>query len=881
MSLFTDIVSNDPNFHRISSASELPPGFKPDFVVEQYLTEFKLDHDAIMETYETLLKNKSDELAKHQMRKLYPEWDGKTSLVKDELPKTVHRKVYFAQSPRKNNSVAEYYSVEQHMLIDLRAQRSRVKKDLAHAQAEHNDLEAVRFNAKQLAIKVVCNTQYGASNNAFFAKYDPEVSGCVTHTSRQTIAFLSACLETDKLFIDDEFIENNKTELEALKSIGALSYKRVRSTIIQRKHRRLCVQRIFDEFYNIRDIPIYMLTLEPSTVVYQDTDSNYYINRYIINHYTDNLTVVTPERIDALMHMMLNHDMLIAHFVTDGINRRPISPGFEGAFMICRYLNRKKKYYGVKWGADEELTLASRLPDEAYDSNGVLKVDYLKWWRPKQTVYPQPNGEYITIDTHKLLDEGTNMLDYIRSQNVKCTGVDLARRDQFRFINYFHIYILQQDLRLMRYEGNDKWEMFKLDEEIEPIISRVIDQLVEILHQYSDMSIFNKRDGHIIHPSIPFDITAFSKTVAYKTGTANIAADIIARLEREGKTAYVPGAGSRITYVVTMNDELQRDRSEGKIGTSKKSERAYLIDELKDELHNEVSTEDFKRMLQNEQCSEDELSYDEWINAKLIAKLDHRYYVERLAKAVSLYILGDIYPDQIKAIDSGGMDAEEAKEKVSKLQHDVAERYARLYYPIGLEVKRKLKEDQKPYVVTTGDYDTLHKVFKEQLERINDTLNIKDVNKLLSLCDNYKSKQSKPLEIRKNVLRALRTNTHVSDKSSKAYSNELFELISDPERVKSLVGKSEYIRRKLKNDYSLNSLRDTIYADGRIQTQNDTREMMILIADDNVHNLTASLAEYDRARELLTAIGRALRRGTDKTFRLTTTMALECGSDED
>lgn len=761
-------MQSDPNFHYCTSPDDLI-GFSYDFIVEQYLTEFKLDKESIVAEYEQLQSDPNNyDTHKFKLFKLYPEWNEKDPITLESLPKTVHKEVYFVQSPRKNDAVTHFYSVEQHMLTDLRAQRSRVKKDLAKAQQAHDAQEASRFDAKQLAIKVVCNTQYGASNNTFFAKYDPEVSGAVTHTSRQTIAFLTQSLESDTLYVDDEFLNlpNVREDLPPLISIGAVKMTKIKPDLhTLLKHRRSCVNTIFTETYQLATENIYELSIHPSVVVYQDTDSNYYVNPYIRNYYSENETIMTPSRMDEMMHMMLHHDMLISQFVTSGFHRKPISPGFEGAFMICRYLNRKKKYYGIKWGDDAELKLAARLPEEAYQ-NEVLIMDYSKYWKPKTTVYPQPNGDYISIDMHKLLDEETNFLDYIRSQNCKCTGVDLARRDQYRFINFFHIYILQQDLRLMRYCGNNDWEMFPLNVGIIDTIEEVIADFEQIVKTYINIANFRTISGQLPKPKIPFNILAFSKTVAYRKGKSNMASDIINRLEAEGKNKYAPGAGARLSYVVLLDEITATKRSKGTSQQTKKSDRAYLIEELQDIIKSELPMDAFQQKLIENDIPPEDLSYDDWINAVMISRLDHRYYLQCLAKALSLYILSDKYPAEIKAIDEGQYTTDESKEKVSKMQTKIAEEYTKKYYPTGKtvadEIKIKRKNLDKNIVFKADDYKILSKFFSKYFNSHDDKLYRNDINDMSDKLTVQRDKIKKKQTLLMSLWERLRTNTPIT-----------------------------------------------------------------------------------------------------------------------
>lgn len=696
---------------------ELKYGIDYDYIIESFYAEYKLnvkELQTLREEYTIAQTEPEKQILRDKFHKLWPEHKLDDITAGDKIPETVIKKLYFVQSPKGVDGLpAIHYSLKEKMLSDLRAIRSKVKKQMEKAAEEGDHISEVRYNAKQLAIKVVCNSEYGASNNEHFAHYDPDVPACTTCTSRRLIQLLTAVLEAQELFVDQKFLKDNSKQIEVLANIECIKIVKDESfktkdldnkgQPLYLKFLRHSIRRLYDDAYRIINPDnVYKIGIKPSTVCYQDTDSNYYRNIYITDYYTrrNNEYQCDPDIINDCMHAMLAHNELIANFIRLAIQRRPYGLGFEGAFIVCRYLNRKKKYYGIKWGDDAELRLGTRLPDDAYESDGTLKQNYLPWWKPKKTVLPQPNGEYIYLDNDKLLHTDVNYLDYIRGQNVKCTGVDLARRDQYKFINYFHMKVLQQDLRIMKYLGNNAWEMITTKESIKDIVDYIIELFRQSMVRYNAIGMLDSD----IKPEIDFNILDFARTSAYRPGKLNTTATIIARLKEQKKDKYIPRIGERISYVVTMNEKVENERSQGKIANIDLAERSILINELLEVLRSNVKKDDTLKAIAAKNLK---LTYDEVINAKLICMLDMKYYLECLCKSMALYVVGDIYPNEVQRIDNGEINSNEANILISKLQSNIAKEYLQKYFPTNASVKAQAKETNKSLNITyTNDEAT-------------------------------------------------------------------------------------------------------------------------------------------------------------------------------
>lgn len=754
-----DLVSKDEILsHRSSQdafsnqTQDLRFGIDYDFIVESFFCEYKLD-TKLLKTIQIQYSTSTDPIEKseleNQFRSLYPECTD-TNIAKANIPDTILKKAYFDQSPKGTDGLpAVHKSLKEKMLSDLRATRSKVKGDMKRAALAHDSVSETRFNAKQLAIKVVCNSEYGAANNEYFAHYDPDVASAVTRGARRLINFLTTNLESDHLFVDQKFLNEFKPQIDNLSSIEVLSVEQMTPNDVANliQERRHCIRRLFDDSYNLIQNNVFKINIKPSIVCYQDTDSNYYKNTYIADAWTKSgdQFVCDPELIDKCMHSMLAHNQLLGGFIKYAIARRPYELGFEGAFIVCRYLNRKKKYYGIKWGDDAELRLTEKFDDERmYDpETGYLILDYSKFWVPKKTVVPQSNGDYIFIDSDKLLHQGVNYLDYVHDQDVKCTGVDLARRDQYNFVNFFHIVVLRKDLRIMKYDGEGDWTTFPLNESMEHIVNEVIETFHQIIIRYQ--SIANLETDEL--PEYDFSLIDFAKNSAYRPGKQGIVPQIVKRLKKEGKERFIPGMGERMTFVMLLDETTKQNRENGRAAQTNAGDCSYVVAEILEQLYEKYPREEFEqKKLNNDRIKN--LTYEKFIDVKAICLLDIKRYLTCLAKSMSLYIVGDKYPNEIHRIDDGELTPTEAGQLISKLQDKIAKNYVEKYYPHDVKYARDLRtsEKKRAKIKITSNRSELMKRYPEiniddltlsQYNQISSDLNqtLEQYSTLLKYCD--------------------------------------------------------------------------------------------------------------------------------------------------
>lgn len=847
-------------------------GIDYDYIVESFSCEFKVDKKAIkaiLEQYQ--MSEDEDERAQllAQFNTLYPE--GKCTdlrnVTPDRIPDKVVKTVYFVQSPKGSNGLPSiHYSLKEKMLSDMRAKRSAVKKQMAEAEHKGDKVGAVRFNAKQLAIKVVCNAEYGASGNEFFAHYDPDVAASVTFAARQLIGFLTNNLEADHLYIDQKFYDQNKAEIENLAAIGCIKCQPYTGTPQHLfKERRHVLRRIFDENYNVVCDNVIEVLIKKSTVAYQDTDSNYYFNKYITDYFIGppENRHCSPDIIDECMHRMLDHNNLLANFARDTVQRRPTGLGFEGSFVVARYLNRKKKYYGFKWSPDGEWIPAKRLskPEAYVDGNiekGILVDDYDKVWYPKKTVIPMSTGEYIRMDDDKLLRQGVNYLDYVKDYGIKCTGVDLARRDQYMFINYFHIRILKYDLRLMKYLGGGNWEMFSQNEPMMDVITNSIEEFRSTISRFNDIAAF-KFDNDTAG-TINFRILDFAKNGAYRDNKAT-ATTIVNRIKAEVerhpnkfKESLIPREGDRVQFVTILDEATMNERLDGRSATDNVSARSLLVKEhlfnimsklyeeycrsenikptdlteVSDEERYDIVFEAFKHKC--EQCSvacdKNKELFDEWLNAKAIAELDFKYYLTCLCKSIALYVLGDFDPVLVKAIDDGEYTPAEAGKLVSKAAEKFAKSQVDKYFRSGrsvLTAYNQVEREVKKYVAKQPvDMNMLYVAFKNLPNPITPAARNQVAHDINKNIERYRT----AVDAMTKIYKSIATNTFLEFKP-KPIEVPFYERYRDD--LTGLLKQIELCSKKLSIYEKLSRIVDEIKFNGEVkagevQVKNDEEE---------------------------------------------------------
>ena len=681
-----------------------------DCIVREYKAEFKLDvsavKDAIIE-----YRNEPSVMNLRKIQALWPKNNVQDFFEFDlnKIPKTYFETKYYLQSPKDEDGyLFEHYSLQEVILTDLQIQRENYKKLMKEAHNDHDEDNEKRFNAMQLACKVMSNTFYGASDNKVFAHYDSYVAGCVTWASRQCIRQLSDGIECEDIYVDEKTLNHPDVKecLEKLKDLpNIVSVEKVDKSEYSKIKRRYAVRSLYNDIYDLKqDIDIYRIHKAPGVVIYQDTDSNYFniprlIEYYLGTSYTGlsnqeeiSKFKASPELISKLMTDAILIDNMISLLVAKIIGNYPIGLGFEGAFVVCRYLNRKKKYYGIKAADDDGNVFPYKLDDpKAYDENGNPSFDYDKLWQPKYKLNPLTDGKFVRVDDQKLLEDRINYLDYIQGEGVKVTGIDLTRRDKYKFINYYHVNVLSEDLRVCRFDRSiNQWVGIPSNHTLKDYIFKYIDQFKLCMQSMIKLANFESSEK----PKPNFKLDDFSKNDRNNPESKNAAYYIIERYQKtiEGLKnedeirrykSYVPYRGDRLWYVICESEETRENTIHGKKGSIRNRDISKSIEELKDDLNEELDDNPREYFEKNNPFPD--LDFEDWYNAKLISKLYLKHYLEALAKSMALYILGELYETEANAINNG--EVSDVDKLVTKLTNNISEAITARYFPCSRSKK--------------------------------------------------------------------------------------------------------------------------------------------------------------------------------------------------
>lgn len=437
--------------------------------------------------------------------------------------------VYTLQSERDNNrqiKADSHWALKEIYNHFFRKARNDVKRELKSATSY---VEKLRLNSLQNAIKVLMNSEYGASGASFFPFYNPVIPSMTTYAARSNIHFLTRLLEQEYIWIDEQFFEDNFETIDKLISCNLISnveFADELQTTIPKAYYN-CLARCINK-------PDYLIHIKPSKIIYQDTDSNYYIVPTLYETVNGKLEW-TPEGIKNAMHCLIIQNSLYIQLVDRMINRPPGGVNFEHAFIVCRHFNAKKKYYGISYSD----SMISNCPEEWKQSPDNWNVV------PGISTYPNPDGSFFILDTKKLLRDRIDYFSYAKQQNIKATGVDLARRDQYKFVNLCHLMVIQQDLRLVSYNAG-KWIRLE-KQEMSALITNIMRTFSNIWDKNPDIS------------TISYELDDFVKTINNNPDKKNKNIEAIRnRLLLCGRVDMVPKPFEHVRVVVLNSADARK-----------------------------------------------------------------------------------------------------------------------------------------------------------------------------------------------------------------------------------------------------------------------------------------------------------------------------------
>ena len=711
--------------------------------IEQFNCSYKLDVDTIKKQLAIIIDGSVDvdsdkfNRAVRIIKELYPEcrWDesnrqfllqnGKPLTIQS-MPSVITKKVYYVQSHKADNGwTDEHLSLNEIMLTDLRFNRNAVKKQMAQAEHDGNEFDAIRYNSKQLAIKVVCNSTYGANGSRFYPYYDPEIGASITWAAREMI------------HVDREFLEKNAKQYEALKKYGLVE------EVVPNMDNKdddpkniiaLSLRRLYDEFWDVIDYSkLIRLNMKPAKIIYQDTDSNYYVIRYVQELFKGKYD---PSSINECMQLMKMHNEFFQSFMALSVFRPPIGLGFEAAKIVARYFNVKKRYYGIEWGP----WMKSTLCDDAYE-NGTLKLHYNEWWKPGKTTLPREDGSYLNVDPVELLDKGIDFVNYMHHQNLSVTGMPLTRRDSYRFTNYLNLEVYKNDLMVSRYTGDNHWETC-LKDSLKEVIHDVINSFKKQINYIETMvhdALDNKERDYAI-PVPFFRLKDYSRQAQYKPDKKNDVMDAIRKRYAEKGRKPIE-IFERINYVAINTEHAKELTNAGKADIGKESELAYTIDELMDEYHERLSKEDYDKL----RCAND-IDYNTFIEMYIISDLCFRHYMKALCLTLAPFAIEYLKKDEIIYARENIMDKDERKKAIAKATEEAGKELLTLYFSYGKDtfkefttIEKEMKKLYKPVKKITSKIqqrvlDEIHSIFPTYSHIMDPSQFKSSLNKLEAEC---------------------------------------------------------------------------------------------------------------------------------------------------
>lgn len=748
------------------------------YFVEQLFSEYKIDIKRVNEIKEEYKKFSADSEVYKAIRKgllqtlkhlIHPfetyktNEDGSLRFLSEQereeyllelmtsprrFPLTVTIPLFFCQSPKdpKSDLPVIHYSLKEKMLSDFRAKRAAVKARMKNKGISAT--EKIQLSAKEKAIKVVMNSEYGQTGSDLFAHFDSDIGAAVTFASRHCIGELTSCLYTEHFYVDETYLNDKNLKVLIDRNIATIekvvysptfnltkegsqrpesAWERIKKNCFcngefvkdsdeyheidwRLPPRRITVRDVYTklkaDYLAGKPIEVYRITLPHSELVYQDTDSNYYTNETIIKMWDK----INPDTINEIMGVLYVHNCLLARLIPDIIHRRPIGVGWEGAFVVARYLNKKKKYYGKKWqesgmtskikmtrGKDwnfNEYELAhivsetpvgkvveydwKNLPDDYEDYLNTFDHGHFNTYN---STVPYKNGDYFKASN---VGNSIDHLDFVNNNGIKCTGVDLARRDQYKFINYNNLLIYQNDLRYLPLNSSaskENWQNLEIDNFIGKEKEPLKDVVAKLLDDFYNQVMNMKSDDFVGCYPLEF----FVKQKGYKEDKSTEMRFVMKKMQddledenlefmHDKLRSIIPKHGERHGYVCI--DEFNDLGLV--VPTDVIKDMAYSIDHVRLRFCKGLDyTDDIPRRM----------AMDE----PIFKNLNYHYYFEQLATVLCNYIVIEARPSIAEYIDGTYEDAHpEATEKeiktlmdkeIERVKKDLAKVYIDKYFP--------------------------------------------------------------------------------------------------------------------------------------------------------------------------------------------------------
>jgi hypothetical protein len=467
-----------------------------------------------------------------------------------------------------------------------------------------------------------------------------------------------------------------------------------------------------------------------------------------------------------------------------------------------------------------------RLPnDEAYE-NGVLVPYYNKYWKPNVSTLPREDGSYIELNSDKLLNERTDYVEYVHQQNVSVTGMSIARRDYYKFVNYSNLEVYKNDMKLIQYEGNNKWKNVQ-QKTVEIAVNKVLDDFRDQIQRIEEI-IYNMTHNicdpeEFRLPNPLFHLEDYSKNVAYKGDrNQNSTALAIVRELAKNKLDKMSNAEintldkeimdefdkeeekhskqdsnyrkrefnddiryhkiamklelikmfERVSYVIQLTPEVKEKQKKGIANTGKTSDQVISVKLFEEKIRNEFPVEKY-----NELQYHDTIPYEQFIKLIMISRLDFKHYMESLCSSMALYAVEYLCENEIKS--SNDCEEKVRMEIVKKAQDKAADILLKKYFKTGKKCNQEVKDIDKlvkKYRVSMtrkrfpADSKINEILCKNNLNELDNTTQLRFIRERIEYLYNR-------IELYENVIEQYNTNGF---NKSIGYGDELLNTISKP-----------------------------------------------------------------------------------------------------
>jgi len=488
-----------------------------------------------------------------------------------EGPKLYRWKTYYVQSRRRNGKLYDRYSVQCEFLSDFRRFRSRVRQEKKEAEEEvhqltkqletlvvevdevdsSNDLDAkleekrreiqnriaklkamiVILDAKQLNAKIVSNSEFGITDNKVFPIFDRDTAPTTTWAARMLAGFLRRFLSSSEIVLPDYVLEKGDTFRLMYKELAKFGVS------VSEKHHWLPDDawkddegRAMIELHLMRERRKvdgwYIIKVPPVRLIYQDTDSNYYILRLIVEYYERLMGKDRHEILQCVkqtLHSLLDHNEFIALLLKETIHLPPISVSCDGGYITAYISPLKKQRLGTKMPI-------IRKKIDALDENVLWPV-------------------LSDFDVRK-----EAVSQYLDRKKISVTGYQIIKRDTPPYVIKYLLMLCEKILA------------FRSETDIVDTAHQIIKDCRESLNKakYDDLFLFSDRGK-------------------YKPAIVNTIKRIIYRLRDIGKAHLTPDEHTVVRYILLADPDYTVEKAaRGLRSNTKKANRYRLLTEMKE-----------------------------------------------------------------------------------------------------------------------------------------------------------------------------------------------------------------------------------------------------------------------------------------------------------